>query len=601
MKHSISLTTLFLGFPLLASPALAQESETEPQIGGASPDVSALPAAPQTVAVAPAPQPVPPTQPAWQIRESSASNEAVTVTTAPTVTKVAKAPTTAPKPVVQTAAQPIPTVTKVAKAPTTPEPIIQTATQPITPAVTKVAKVPTAPQPSVPSYLEPELISLPEQHQELSVEGESWQVTKVAKAPSQSVVSTTDAAIAPTVTKVAKAPAVEQHSHSQQAVQPAPLTVTKVAKAPSPTLASDNLKLVPTQTTQPSFEPAVESADLAVLKTAKPSLFPQSLAQAVVEPTVQTTVADTRPSDRRPTSETHQAIAQPLELPIEVEAPITEVPLSPQPGQHDAALPILQAAVPPRRQDALQQIDRRQLRVAPVRHGIHSENSVDSSLTPQGQAAALGVTVAQKQAFGSLPQFVALQPQAATTPAESVQSNEPAWQIIEPQETAQESLEQPTLISQDSTDGDGDNNNQTTSTYEVWNYIMAGGNIGVDGVDQLSRAAGTFGAKIGLTHFLSLRPNVWIGTDTTAAIALTFDVPRRDLDVAGASRLLPFAGAGVLFNTSNNTRSNDVTTFLKAGIDTIISQDIVFTASTNVSVHSRDTDIGIVMGFGFSF
>lgn len=585
MKHSIPLTTLFVGFPLLAAPALAQDSEPEPQSGG----VSTVQASSAASAPAPPPQPTSPPQPSWQVRAASPSPPAIAVSktvapkpalptvkpTAPAATKVAKAP--APhKPIPQPVshAKPItPSVTKVAKAPAVApvsKPTVQTTAPPQAPTVTKVAKTPTAPVALKPNPLKPELVPTTPSPRLTSSASQPPAVSKIAKAPAQPAPQIAVDAIAPPVIKVARLPAPAQNPLPSQ-IETVPLpTVTKIAKAPEPAIG-------------PSPEPT----------------------------TIPTTPAN------------FAALED-----VEVVAAIPETPPVPNPFHHNAAQPLLQVAWPPKRQDVGLDSEPHPFGQLPVRNGVEqkfydhnlgSERSpvarfnattapaTATSFSPQpGQAALLGATVAHKRQFAYVPRPVAVQPQPPAS-ATTAQSAEPAWRVVETQEPAQNELAQldsPSLISQIPTNsgGSGNNNNDdSTSTYEVWSYIMAGGNIGVDGVDQLSQAAGTFGAKIGITPFLSVRPNVWVGNDTTAAIALTLDVPREDLDVAGASRILPFAGAGVLFNTSNNTRSNDVTLFLKAGIDTLITRNIVFTTSTNISVNSSDTDIGIVVGFGHSF
>jgi acetyltransferase-like isoleucine patch superfamily enzyme len=131
-------------------------------------------------------------------------------------------------------------------------------------------------------------------------------------------------------------------------------------------------------------------------------------------------------------------------------------------------------------------------------------------------------------------------------------------------------------------------------------YVGIGANIGLgDDSTALGDTNVTVISKIGLANFVSVRPSVVIGDNTTVLIPLTYDLNLRPtgVDTEAVSLFAPYVGAGVAISTGDDS---DVGPMLTAGVDVPVSPQ--FTANVGVNVgFFDDTDVGIQIGVGYNF
>lgn len=147
---------------------------------------------------------------------------------------------------------------------------------------------------------------------------------------------------------------------------------------------------------------------------------------------------------------------------------------------------------------------------------------------------------------------------------------------------------------------------------EPYSYVGIGGNIGItdNGSDNnnttnnneqetpLGEGSFVINGKIGLGPSLSVRPAILVNDDVAFLIPVTYDfrIPTRDpLEV---SPFIPFAGAGVVVTTTEN---NHIGFLLSGGVDYRISPQWTANGSLNVGFLSDTTDIGVILGIGYTF
>lgn len=129
-------------------------------------------------------------------------------------------------------------------------------------------------------------------------------------------------------------------------------------------------------------------------------------------------------------------------------------------------------------------------------------------------------------------------------------------------------------------------------------YIGLGGNIGLGGGSDLGDGAFAVISKIGLTRFLSARPAVLFGGDVTFLVPLTYDFVIQTEDPFEQVPFAPYVGGGVIITTEDDT---DVGFLLTGGIDVPLTAQFVGNASLNVGFLNDDTDVGLMLGVGYSF
>lgn len=142
----------------------------------------------------------------------------------------------------------------------------------------------------------------------------------------------------------------------------------------------------------------------------------------------------------------------------------------------------------------------------------------------------------------------------------------------------------------------------------VPNYLGIGINIGFteddnatdddDGETALGDAGFVINSKIGLSRNLSLRPGVIIGDDAFFMVPLTYDflIPR--VDPFEPVRFAPFLGGGVALSTDSD---DNIGFLLTGGVDVPLSRSFVANGSINIGFIEDETDIGIILGVGYTF
>ncbi|MEQ9482626.1 hypothetical protein [Coleofasciculus sp. F4-SAH-05] len=146
-------------------------------------------------------------------------------------------------------------------------------------------------------------------------------------------------------------------------------------------------------------------------------------------------------------------------------------------------------------------------------------------------------------------------------------------------------------------------------TLGVPNYFGIGINIGLTeendvtdaddgGETALGDAGFVINGKIGLSRNLSLRPGVIIGDDALFMVPLTYDflIPR--VDPFEPVRFAPFLGGGVALSTDSD---NNIGFLLTGGVDVPLSRSFVANGSINIGFIEDQTDIGIILGVGYTF
>lgn len=129
-------------------------------------------------------------------------------------------------------------------------------------------------------------------------------------------------------------------------------------------------------------------------------------------------------------------------------------------------------------------------------------------------------------------------------------------------------------------------------------YIGVGGNIGLTGDTATGNGAFVVNSKIGLTRTLSFRPSVIIEDDVDFLLPVTYDFVIRREDPFERVPFAPFAGGGVAFSTDDN---NNFGFLLTGGVDVPLSSQFVANATVNVGFIEDTTNVGIVLGVGYTF
>ncbi|MEQ8996169.1 MAG: hypothetical protein RID53_06640 [Coleofasciculus sp. B1-GNL1-01] len=148
-------------------------------------------------------------------------------------------------------------------------------------------------------------------------------------------------------------------------------------------------------------------------------------------------------------------------------------------------------------------------------------------------------------------------------------------------------------------------------TRGVPNYLGIGINIGLTEEDDVAEADADDGGetalgdagfvingKIGLSRNISLRPGVIIGDDALFMVPLTYDflIPR--VDPFEPVRFAPFLGGGVALSTDSD---DNIGFLLTGGVDVPLSRSFVANGSINIGFIEDETDIGIILGVGYTF
>jgi len=140
-------------------------------------------------------------------------------------------------------------------------------------------------------------------------------------------------------------------------------------------------------------------------------------------------------------------------------------------------------------------------------------------------------------------------------------------------------------------------------TRGVPNYLGVGVNIGLTEDDDgdetgLGDAGFVINGKIGLSRNLSLRPGVIIGDDAVFLVPLTYDflIPR--VDPFEPVRFAPFLGGGVALSTDGD---DNIGFLFTGGVDVPLSRSFVANGSINIGFIEDQTDIGIILGVGYTF
>lgn len=130
-------------------------------------------------------------------------------------------------------------------------------------------------------------------------------------------------------------------------------------------------------------------------------------------------------------------------------------------------------------------------------------------------------------------------------------------------------------------------------------YIGAGFNIGLGGDTALGDTSFAINGKIGLTNTLSVRPVAVIGDETAFIIPITYDFRlRQDDPFESRFAFAPYLGGGVAFTTGDN---DNIGFALSGGIDVPISRQFVANAGLNVAFLDDDTELGLLLGVGYTF
>jgi hypothetical protein len=148
-------------------------------------------------------------------------------------------------------------------------------------------------------------------------------------------------------------------------------------------------------------------------------------------------------------------------------------------------------------------------------------------------------------------------------------------------------------------------------TRGVPNYLGIGINIGLTEEDDVAEADADDGGetalgdagfvingKIGLSRNISLRPGVIVGDDALFMVPLTYDflIPR--VDPFEPVRFAPFLGGGVALSTDSD---DNIGFLLTGGVDVPLSRSFVANGSINIGFIEDETDIGIILGVGYTF
>ena len=129
-------------------------------------------------------------------------------------------------------------------------------------------------------------------------------------------------------------------------------------------------------------------------------------------------------------------------------------------------------------------------------------------------------------------------------------------------------------------------------------YIGVAGNIGFSGATATGGGAFVVNSKIGLTPTVSVRPSVVIGEDVDFLIPVTYDFTFQSDDPFTSIPIAPFAGGGLAISTSSDS---NIGFLLTGGVDVPLSREFVANAALNAAFMENTTDVGIVIGVGYTF
>ncbi|MBV8885865.1 MAG: S-layer homology domain-containing protein [Chroococcidiopsidaceae cyanobacterium CP_BM_RX_35] len=130
-------------------------------------------------------------------------------------------------------------------------------------------------------------------------------------------------------------------------------------------------------------------------------------------------------------------------------------------------------------------------------------------------------------------------------------------------------------------------------------YIGVAGNIGISG-GQTSLGIGNVAviSKIGLTHYLSVRPGIVTGDNPVILLPITFDLSSQKQSVLGTGfRISPYVGGGLAINTGHNSDAGGLVT---GGVDLPITRQFTVTAAVNAAF-INNTSVGVLIGVGYNF
>lgn len=129
-------------------------------------------------------------------------------------------------------------------------------------------------------------------------------------------------------------------------------------------------------------------------------------------------------------------------------------------------------------------------------------------------------------------------------------------------------------------------------------YVGIGGNIGLGGDTALGSSGFVINGKLGLTRNISFRPAAVIGDNTIFLIPITYDFTIQREDPFAQFAFAPFLGGGVAIATSGD---NSIGFLLTGGVDVPLSRQFVANASVNVGFLENATDLGLIVGVGYTF
>ena len=133
---------------------------------------------------------------------------------------------------------------------------------------------------------------------------------------------------------------------------------------------------------------------------------------------------------------------------------------------------------------------------------------------------------------------------------------------------------------------------------DKYSYLGIGGNIGLSDADQGTAESGfAVISKGAITKNISLRPSVVVGDDTIINVPITYDFSING-DSAVANSFTPYIGAGATFDTGAD---DDVDFMLTTGLDYRFAKNWVGNASVNVGFEEDNSDVGVMLGVGYSF
>jgi len=216
--------------------------------------------------------------------------------------------------------------------------------------------------------------------------------------------------------------------------------------------------------------------------------------------------------------------------------------------------------------------------------------STNVALTPESSAVANAESTTETVAQPEAKVSEALTPASKT--AKDLLAQEPTAEPLplEPTEPIPSEAPDPTTPGEAFEDVD-----PGSATRSGYSYVGIGGNIGiVDGDTDIGAGSFVILSKIGLTPYVSVRPELFIGDDVTIAVPITYDFSTVAEIVPGYP-IAPFVGIGPTFTFNDEFLAAIVT----AGVDVPITRNLTATASTNFTFFS-DFAFGILLGIGYN-